>query len=151
MNSLNCILAFLIITATIPALAQNQVNPNTNTYMNEKLGQRERALAKAGGDAVKKAAKSEGIWGVGMVSSDCMESVKTGKQSPHYCLGVEAAAKPVVDSFAVDSSNDKDRMVRDWFSPTDQKNRILAYCMVFLRTTEQQCGAHYANAKLAVQ
>lgn len=142
-----CILAFSIFATQAPAFAQSKVDE----YMAEKLDQRERSLAKAGGDSARAAAKQDGAWGVGMVSSNCMESVKAGKQSPYYCLGVEAISKDLVQTMPDLPDGKKDKQLKDWFSAEKQKNRVLAYCIMFLRTTEQKCGDHYAAAKMAVQ
>ncbi len=80
-----------------------------------------------------------------------MESVKNGKQSPHYCLGLEAASRTIIDGYSGEDQSTLYKQVKVWFSPEKQKYRVYAYCMVFLKTTDQQCGVHYANAKMAVE
>mgnify|MGYP000390865298 CR=1 FL=1 len=141
------ILACSIFAIAITSFAQDQAA----SYVNEKLGQRERVLAKSGGDFAKTSYKTKGLEGLGVASSDCMESVKNGKQSPHYCLGLEAASKTLFDNYTGEDQSPLFRQVKTWFSPEKQKYRIYAYCMVFLKTTDQQCGVHYANAKMAVE
>lgn len=142
-----CILAFSIFTTQAPAFAQSKVDE----YMAEKLDQRERSLAKAGGASAKAAYKKNGLEGIGQQSSECMESVRAGKQSPYHCIGFEAAARNVMDAHPIDPNSALDKQARNWFSAEKQKNRVLAYCIMFLRTTEQKCGDHYAAAKMAVQ
>lgn len=140
-------IAFLIGLTSAACFAQDR----TNEYVNEKIAQRERALAKAGGDAAMRAAKSGLTKYVAIASSECMESVNTGKQSPHYCLGFEAASHKALNTIPIIPNDEDDQYARAWFGPEKQKNRILAYCIIFLRTTEHRCGDYYASAKMAVQ
>lgn len=141
------IIVFAMFTCITQVFAQGQAN----SYVNEKMGQRERALAKSGGEFARTSYKTKGLEGLGMASSDCMESVKNGEQSPYYCLGLEAASKTLFENYAGEDQSPLFKQVKNWFSPEKQKYRVYAYCMVFLKTTDQQCGVHYANAKMAVE
>lgn len=65
-----------IFAIAITSFAQDQAT----SYVNEKLGQRERVLVKSGGDFAKTSYKTKGLDGLGVALSDCMESVKNGSR-----------------------------------------------------------------------
>lgn len=105
-------------------------------------------MSRAGGASALAIVETEGLAGAMRLSAQCMDEVRAGQQSAHYCLGLESASMML---FRKTTPATLDPATLDWFNGEAMTNRVLGYCYTHLELKgNMQCLAQMSQAKAAV-
>lgn len=105
-------------------------------------------LSRAGGASALAAVQTDGLAGAMRLSAQCMDEVRAGQQSAHYCLGLESASMMLLRKTFPATL---DATTLDWFDGEAMTNRVLTYCYTHLALKgDMQCLAQMGIAKAAV-
>ncbi len=105
-------------------------------------------LIRAGGASALATIQTEGLAGAMRLSAQCMDEVRAGQQSAHYCLGLESASMML---FRKTTPATLDPATLDWFNGEAMTTRVLNYCYTHLELKgNMQCLAQMGMVKTAV-